>query len=235
MLKEIITEAADLHQRAVEIAVRPNQTEIDQIVEDLKDTIREKQLLALTAPQLGYARRIFCVNFDGDIRTFINPMIIKMQGLFLSREHCASVEGEYIIPRHEEIAIAFQTPTGKPEANQFDHEVAAVIEQCQDLLDGVLLSDYGLLVDEAFDQATDEEREEVLGVYMQSLEETLQQLNQEIERDDTLKQTRDAIDFMESVAKGETALEEPKQPKLNRATRRLIDKWTRKKKKSKVH
>lgn len=230
MVKDVVTQYESLSQRAVELAVNPNRQELDQVVLDLKDTILQHNLACLAAPQIGYNRRVFCLNFSGDIRAFINPMIVKVEGLRLSRERCESLEGEYIIPRHQEVIMTFQTPVGKMETNKFTDEAAALVEQCQDLLDGVLLCDYGLKIDEAFDQASEEEREEVLTAYLQALENTLTNLNHEIEQDETLRKTRDAIDFMESVAKGETHLEE-KPVKLNRATRRLIDKWTKKKRK----
>ena len=230
--QEIILDLDILSNRADEIAIASNREEVNQIVQELKDTIIENKLTHLTAPQIGYDKRIFCINFDGDIRTFINPMIIKTDEVILSREHCASLPNDYIIPRHKEIVAAYQTPTGKSESNRFIEPVSHIFEQCQDLIDGVLLSDYGLEVTEDFDNATDEEREEVIEYYLTSLNELYNKLNEEIENDEWLKKTRDAIDFMDSVVKGETKLTplEDKPIKLNRETRRLIDKLSKKEK-----
>lgn len=232
-VKEIIKDYDVLSQRAKEIAVAANAEEIEQVVGDLKDTIRENNLTHLTAPQIGYNKRVFCINFEGDIRAFINPMIINMtDGIVLSQERCASLEHEYKIPRHKEIAAIYQTPTGTTESNKFVEPVSCIFQQCQDLIDGVLLSDYGLEITPEFEQASESEKFDVLAYYLQHLNEMLDKLNDEIEHNENLKKTRDAIDFMDSVAKGETKLE-PTQDltpiKLNRATRRLIQRKTKKK------
>lgn len=230
----IITEYEQLSDRALEIAITSNREQLSQIIQELKDTIFENGLTHLTAPQIGYDKRVFCINFDGDIRTFINPMIIKMEGVLLSREHCASLESDYIIPRHKEIVVAYQTPTGKSESNKLLEPVSCIFEQCQDLLDGVLLCDYGLEITPEFDFATDEEREEVVSYYLETLAGVQKELEQQIENNEWLKKTRDAVDFIDSVIKGETKVvpetdEDEKPVKLNRQTRRLIDKFSKKK------
>lgn len=233
--QEIITNYDELSERAYEIAVASNREEVEQIVSELKDTILENHLTHLTAPQIGYGKRIFCINFSGDIRTFINPMIIKAEEIVLSREHCASLENDYIIPRHKEIVAAYQTPTGKSESNRFLEPVSHIFEQCQDLLDGVLLCDYGLEITPEFDEATEEEKEEVIKYYLDALAGVQKELEEQIEGDEWLKKTRDAIDFIDSVIKGETKMEpeeEEKKPvKVNRATRRLINKFSKRNKK----
>lgn len=232
MAETIITDYDKLSERANEIGISSNRDEVNQIIKELKDTILENGLTHLAAPQIGWDRRIFCINFDGDIRTFINPMIIKTEEVVLSREHCASLENDYIIPRHKEIVAVYQTPTGKSESNRFLEPVSHLFEQCQDLLDGVLLCDYGMEVTPEFDSATQEEQAEVLEYYITSLDELHKKLDEEIESNDMLKQTKDAIDFIGSVVKGETKMEplEDKPVKVNRQTRRLIDKITKKKK-----
>lgn len=230
--QEIICSYDALSDRSMEIGISSHREEVNQIISELKDTIIENNLTHLTAPQIGYDKRIFCINFDGDIRTFINPMIIKTEDIVLSREHCASFINDFIIPRHKEIIVAYQTPTGRTESNRFLEPVSHIFEQCQDLLDGVLLSDYGLEITEEFDNATEEERTEVIEYYLSSLNDTLTKLNQEIEDDEWLKKTRDAIDFMDGVIQGRVELEpvdETKPIKVNRQTRRLIDRFTKKK------
>ena len=230
----IITDYDELSDRALEIAVASNREEVNQIIQELKDTILENELTHLTAPQIGYDKRIFCINFDGDIRTFINPMIIKTDEVVLSREHCASLENDYIIPRHKEIIAAYQTPTGKSESNRFLEPVSHIFEQCQDLLDGVLLCDYGLEVTPEFDDATEEEQEEVLEYYLDTLAGVQKELEEQIENDEWLKKTKDAVDFIDSVISGKTKMvpetnEDEKPVKLNRKTRRLINKFSKKK------
>ena len=86
--------------------------------------------------------------------------------------------------------------------------LAAIIYQHEiDHLDGLLLSDVGLEIDEQFDNATEEERMEVINAYIDALDIKQKEINTEITNDPELKQIVDAEKFMTSVYKGETKLE----------------------------
>lgn len=76
-----------------------------------------------------------------------------------------------------------------------------------DHLEGILLSDIGLEIDEAFDSASDEEKNEVINWYLDTLDLKAKELTAEIENNSELKQMQEGIDFMTSVLKGETKLE----------------------------
>ena len=58
-----------------------------------------------------------------------------------------------------------------------------------------------------FDNATDEERAEVLKMYAESLDIRQKELTQQIEEDEELKQIDDAAKFMASVYAGETQID----------------------------
>jgi hypothetical protein len=64
----------------------------------------------------------------------------------------------------------YQTPLGKIESKQFMGAAAKVFQHEMDHLDGLLLSDIGLEIDELFDNATEEERMEVINMYLDSLD-----------------------------------------------------------------
>lgn len=202
-------EDALLRQRADEIDTRTENKEMREIISTLKRTMRKTGLVSLSAPAIGYNKRIFCIKFDDvDIRTFINPIIVKASGLSLSKEICSSLNGrKFIRPRNNEIEIMYQTPLGKPEGKKLLGMAAYVYQHEMDHLDGLLLDDIGLEVDEAFDNATEEEREEVIDFYLDSLDMTANELNKEIKETPNLKKLSDAIAFMTSVYKGETILE----------------------------
>ena len=207
-VKTIITDTALLSDRADEIDVEEDKELVAQIILELKDTIlADKNIAALAAPQIGYKYRIFCINFDGDIRTFINPIITDVEGTCLVRESCPSLpDREFVIPRNESIVAIYQTGDILPEANRFKDIAAAVFQQQVNLLDGVLISDYGLEIDENFDKATEEERNELLDFYVESLKEYTEKCNAEIEENAELKQISDAIDFINKVSTGEVTL-----------------------------
>lgn len=210
--KEILTlenNEIELSERAVEIDLRTQNKEAREIISEIKKTMREKGLASLSAPAIGYSRRIFCIDFkDKEIKTFINPIIVNAKGIQLSREKCTSIPGkEYIRPRNSEIDVMFQNPLAKPTSRKLIGLAAIVFQHEMDHIDGLLLSDVGLEIDEDFDNASEEERQEVVEAYLDSLDLMHKEINKEIEEDKELKQIDDARKFMTSVYKGETKLE----------------------------
>jgi peptide deformylase len=206
---DIITDIEKLSFRADEIDVRKENDKVREITVALKNTIREKNIVSLSANQIGFDKRIFVINFNGDLRTFINPVITQVKGFELSRETCTSIPDKtFIRPRHNDIMVMYQTPLGKIESKQFMGAAAKVFQHEMDHLDGLLLSDIGLEIDEMFDNATEEERMEVINMYLDSLDIKQKEIDKEIQEDDDLKKISDGIDFMTKVQKGEVQIEQ---------------------------
>lgn len=209
-VKEIITDPEKLGDWCEVIHPQKEGKLCQQIIRELKAAIRANNLEYLTAPQIGYNKRIFCIRYGkNDIRSYINPSIYNMAKITIAREECNSIPGKwFIIPRYDTVEFIFYTPMGKdPEALKVIGRTAHVVHHCIDHLDGLLTSDIGLEIDEDFDNATDEEREEVIKMYLESLDIRQKQLREEINNNEELKKMDDAINFMESVRKGETILE----------------------------
>ena len=205
---DIITDIEKLSVRADEVDVRKENEKVREITVALKKVVREHNLISLSANQLGFDKRIFVINFSGDIRTFINPVITQVRGFELSRENCSSIPDKtFIRPRHNDIMVMYQTPLGKIESKQFMGAAAKVFQHEMDHLDGLLLSDIGLEIDEMFDNATEEERQEVINMYLDSLDIKQKEIDKEIQEDEELKKISDGIDFMTKVQKGEVQIE----------------------------
>lgn len=213
-----------LNVRADEINMLKNKKNyklVTTIIGRLKDVLRTNDnLIALSAPQIGYPYRIFCVKFsDEEIRGFVNPLIYKYSSeSHLSREtqigHNSNVE--YIVPRFNEIEMSFQTPIGNLQSNMFTEAVGEVIQQMDDLLNGVMLEDYGLEVIEGFDEASQEEKEEIIKMYLEHLQEQDKALQKEIDEDAEHAKINEAIEFMEQAKLGTIEVkfeEKPEQPK----------------------
>ena len=181
-------------------------------------------MVALSAPQIGVDSRLFCIKFSGgDIRTFINPMIKGSKGMHLSREKCISIpDKEFIVPRNDEVEVIYQTPVAKIEENIMKDAVGEVFQQMVQLLDGILLSDIGLEVIEGWDEASEEEREEVIKAYLDGLKITNKGLQKDIEEHKDTKELSDAIEFMKGVELG-TIETYQEQPHLNREQRRQLE------------
>ena len=198
----------DLFDRSDEIDVRVNNKLVRDIVLALKATIEKNNLTSLSAPAIGYKKRIFCIKFKEEIKTFINPVIINVKGLQLSREHCSSIpDKEFIIPRNNDITVMYQKQTGKIETRQMLGVAAFVFQHEIQHLDGLLISDIGLELEDGWDNLSNEEQQEIIDLFLNSLDLKIDNLNKDIKEDKDLKQMSDAIDYMTSIYKGETKLE----------------------------
>ena len=195
--------------RAQEIN-RENEGELlKEIISNIKKTMKKNNLVSLSAPGIGYNKRVFCLDFsDNEIKTFINPVIVNKTELKLAREICSSLPNkEYILPRHYEVDIIYETPTGKIKTNKFKDVASYVVQHELDHLEGVTLEDIGLEVDEDFDSATEDERQEIITMYLESLERRQKILDEEINNDEELSVVSDRLKFTEALASGKITFE----------------------------
>ena len=208
-VKDIVTDSATLSDWSIEIDPVKEGKLTQEIIISLKATMRENNLISLSAPQIGYNRRIFCLRFgDNDYRTFINPIIDNNVNITMAREKCTSIPGkEFIIPRFGKINFYFTTPLGKIESGQLVGRAAYAFQHALDHLNGLLVEDIGLEIDELFDKATEEERTEVIKLYAEALDLKQKELNEIIEEDKDLKEINEGIRFIQSVRDGTTILE----------------------------
>lgn len=215
--KKIITDKNVLSEWASEIDTRKEGKLLQEIVLSLKETMRENDLRSLSAPQIGYDKRVFCMRFgDSDYRTFVNPAIENNSGISMTRETCSSIpDKNFIIPRFSKIKFYFTTPLGKIETATLVGQAAYVFQHCMDHLCGMLVDDIGLEIDEMFDNASPEEQEEVLRLYAESLDLRQKQLDKEVQDDKELKDIDDAAKFIHSVKDGTTILEVDETKKDN--------------------
>lgn len=195
--------------RAQEINRENENDLLKEIMSNIKKTMKKNGLVSLSAPGIGYNKRVFCLDFsDNEIKTFINPVIQNSAELKLAREICSSLPGkEYIVPRHDEVDIIYETPTGKIKTNRFSDVAAFVVQHELNHLDGVTLEDIGLEIDEDFDEASEEDRQEIITMYLDSLENRQKYLLEEINSNDELKTINERLRFSEALAKGEVTFE----------------------------
>lgn len=203
---KIIDDKAKLSDRADEILKGDSPESVTRLINDLKDTLRaNKDLCALAAPQIGSGKRVFCIKFsNGDIRAFLNPMVLThSKGVHLSRETCASLGAtEYIIPRYDEVTVGYQTPMGVPESNIFKGAPAEVFQQMCELLDGILLDDYGLPLEKGFDDLNKKDKNTIIDMYLNWLEAKSSNMRKEIDESPSMKEIDRAIDFEYELALG---------------------------------
>ncbi len=208
-VKNIITDEAVLGEWCVEIDTRKEGKLLQEIVLALKATMKANDLISLTAPQIGYNKRVLCMRFGkNDYRTFINPLIENNTNFQFARETCSSIPGKtFVIPRFNNVKLYFTTPLGKVESTKLSGMSAWKFQHCLDHLNGMLSSDIGLEIDELFDNATDEERAEVLRMYAEALDIRQKDLEAEIAENRDLSDIDNAAKFIASVKSGETVLD----------------------------
>lgn len=194
--------------RAEEIDTEKENKLVREIVSKIKKTMRKNNLTSLSAPAVGYNKRIFCVDYsDNEIKTYINPVVSLREGIHLSREVCSSIPNkEYIIPRNNVINIYYQRPNGEVKIQEFKGLASNVLQHEIDHLEGITLDDMGLEIDKDFDEATDEERLEIVNMYLDSLDIMLKDVNEDIENNEELKTVSDRLKFTEALASGKVKL-----------------------------
>ena len=196
--------------RCDEINPKKQNAEMRETILAIKEVMAAKKLSALAAPQIGYRNRIVCLKFgDKQPITYVNPFITKVNGFTLSKESDISIPNKtFIVPRNVEVEVQYCTPLGQWMTQKMTGMTAFVMQRMINMLDGLLISDIGLEIDEEWDKATDEERAEVIKAYCESLDITMKDVQKDIENSDgTLKKVYSAIKFAEGVNSGKVKLE----------------------------
>lgn len=213
-MKALEKDLDKLGTRSSEIDPKEDEKLLNKIIFELESTILKKNLVALAAPQIGFPYRVFCLMFKDnskgkpDIRAYINPVVAEAKGFTITRQRCVNLgDREFIHPRYAQVHLQFQDKEGEVQNQTFIGQTAFAISQCTDLLDGMLLSDIGLEIDELFDQASEEEKMQLVEAYSNSLGLYRRGLEGDIRSDPELKQLSDAVDYMQAVRDGRVVLE----------------------------
>lgn len=180
----------------------------------------DETVLALAAPQIGINKRIFCLRFNDQIKTFINPIITKKKGLNIVIETCASMPGkEIVIGRPEEVTVVYYNEDFKYEDNKLIGVAASMFDQQAQVLDGVLPSELGLVSDIAEDGKIEEaDLADIIPFYKDTfLPSRLASLHTAIEADEEAKKDYKQLKFTEGVINGRIAVVESEEEAKKRA------------------
>lgn len=203
----IVTDYEKLSEHSDEINAKKQNGELKHIIDKLKECMKDNNLLGLSAPQIGYNKRVITVNFNGRYISYINPIIVATKGMQLSKETCPSFPGKIFLRlRASEIDLTSQNPLGKANTQHFVGLAAIIVQELVDHLDGLLLSDVALEITEEFEALSDEDKYSLISEYLQELDRLTAQFNKEVENDEDATQMRDAVEFMKSVRSGKTRI-----------------------------
>ena len=222
MAHTLVFDLDELKERVDEVNPIDAQSTVKALIAKLK---KYKELYALSAPQIGIKERVIVFKYNnGEMyKEYINPRIFKAEEYHLVREKDISCpDKEFICPRPGKIFIEYQTQDARPETNVLKDNAAEVFDRMMQYLDGITLEDYGLEVIPEFDEAEEEDKQEVIDMYLKSFKTKAEELNKEIEQDKDAKQLKDAIDFMAAAKEGKIQFEDIPENELNKDLKKNV-------------
>jgi len=120
--------------------------EIQQLLDDMFETMYDSLGIGLAAPQIGIAKRIAVIDVTPDKSqqlSLINPEITEREGNDMMEEGCLSVPGHRdTVPRATHVTLRALDRNGKPYEIEADGLLAHCIQHEVDHLDGKLYIDY---------------------------------------------------------------------------------------------
>lgn len=202
-----------------------------EIINKIKEAMEANTtILALAAPQIGIDSRIFCIRFDDQIKTFINPIVTKKGKYEIKPETFVSMPGkEVLITRPEELTVVYYTEEFKYEENKLLGAAARLFDQHCQLLDGVTPAELGLVSDVETDGSladlSEEEIVQVTDIYKQFIKAKAAALQNEIEKDPELEKAYKQLKFTEKVITGEAlVIADESEDKKHKAAQKLATK-----------
>ena len=113
-----------------------------EILDDLAETLREKDGIGLAAPQVGILKRLAVIDAGDGLIELINPIIIKREGSQLYLEGCLSYPGYYgEVERPEKLTVTTLNREGEFVEYEADGLMAVAVCHEIDHLDGVMFVD----------------------------------------------------------------------------------------------
>jgi len=146
MIRPILKYGDDvLHQQAR--TVGDLTTEIDQLIDDMIETMYAAPGVGLAAPQVGVPLRIFVVDVSvgrdpGGLIVMINPSFVERDGMQLEEEGCLSVPTfNATVVRPERVVVKGLDRTGMEHQQEGSGLLARAFQHEMDHLDGLLFVD----------------------------------------------------------------------------------------------
>ncbi|GAB1691753.1 peptide deformylase [Krasilnikovia sp. M28-CT-15] len=116
--------------------------ELDALVTDLEDTVREPGRAGVAAPQIGVSLRVFSFNVAGRVGHLVNPVLSQLSGVSEDEEGCLSLPGLGFATRRAATVTAHGVDRhGEPVTIHAAGLLARALQHETDHLDGRLYLD----------------------------------------------------------------------------------------------
>ena len=123
--------------------VRGYKDGFKQMVDDIEDTMKEHNLDALSAIEIGYPYQIMIIKIDGKYKMFSNPRIITQKEPFASKEKTYYLFNQEIeVQRFETLSVVYDDKNGEMKTFKIeDKELASRFLRTSDYLFNTTLLD----------------------------------------------------------------------------------------------
>lgn len=128
---------------------------IQDLVDDMIETMRAAEGVGLAAPQIGVLLRVIVAEYEEDDTeelhqtVLINPEVLSKEGEWMAEEGCLSIPGVVgTVPRAEKVTVKGKNRSGKDVRIKADGRLAHILQHEIDHLDGVLYIDHLASLDE---------------------------------------------------------------------------------------
>ncbi|MBI4495258.1 MAG: peptide deformylase [Chloroflexi bacterium] len=116
---------------------------IEELVDDMVETMRDAPGVGLAAPQIGVSLRIAVIEVDHKVTVLINPEIIKLKGECEPEEGCLSVPGYWgCAKRAESVVVKARDLGGRDFRVQGEGLFGQALQHEIDHLNGILYIDH---------------------------------------------------------------------------------------------
>lgn len=136
----------DERLRTVAQPVKEFNAEIQTLVSDMFETMREEKGVGLAATQVDVHKQVIVMDVSDQQDTplvFINPEILSQSGTMVNEEGCLSVPGNYAkVERAEKITVRAYNEKGEQFTLEAEELLAICIQHEMDHLAGKLFVDY---------------------------------------------------------------------------------------------
>ncbi len=134
---------------------------INELIDDMIETMNDAQGIGLAAPQVGTLRRVIVIDIGEGPVAMINPVISNEEGEEIAVEGCLSIpEFRGTVKRPQKLKVEYLDRDGKEQVLEAEDLMARVICHEVDHLNGVLFKD--IFIEEVFyDEEDDESSDEI--------------------------------------------------------------------------
>lgn len=212
------------------INVKDDYETVEIIADKLRLALKqEKEYPYVTANQIGYDYQMYALRLGDVIEVWANPLMARQDdNMILVRDKEYGLENTYYCPRWTKLSVVAYSVDKELVCNRdYENEAAVILQHVMNNLNGISLKDIGLEVTSEFESATEEEKQEIVGMYVNELQNLLNTLEEDIAGDSENRSKYEAFKFVKARASQE--IEAERQVKPNRKMRRWFKKLFKKK------